>query len=333
MFWPGNSIYMSSSAASYTSNREAILSVGLPGAAGHVSQPNEARPIRRANSDASRVTSEWEVPNLNMERIVKRSVETQAADSLRSAVITGAIPLGSRITETQLSLEMGLSRASIRAALHQLSTEGLTTLVPYTGWAVVSFSSEDIWELYTLRSSLERLAARLLAATLDEETANKLRQADQHLMSACNSGNRNEIADADFALHKAIVALAGHGRLEGQYENIECQIRLYINSSNALIDETAAIYEQHHPIIEAILRRDIQQAGRLAEEHNVCEGQKLRSHLLNLKQDTSQPKPNAKRLKNLIPRKASHELPSRNGHPRTTQKASRSRKSVELNYQ
>jgi DNA-binding GntR family transcriptional regulator len=255
------------------------------------------------------------VPKLNVQRIVKRSVEMQAADSLRAAVITGTIPLGSRITETQLSVEMGLSRASIRAALHQLSMEGLTTLVPYTGWAVVSFSSSDIWELYTLRSSLERLAARLLAATLDEKKAGKLKQVDEHLKSVCNSGNRNEIADADFALHKAIVALACHGRLEGQYEKIECQIRLYINSSNSLIDETATIYEQHHPIIEAILGKDVERAGLLAEGHNVCEGQKLCSHLFNLEQGTKQGSVSPKRLKNLSPRKSSRATSNRNARP------------------
>lgn len=256
----------------------------------------------------------------------------QAADSLRAAVIAAAIPLGSRITETQLSAEMGLSRASIRAALHQLSMEGLTTLVPYTGWAVVSFSSRDIWELYTLRSSLERLAARLLAAKLDENKAGKLKQAAEHLKSVCSSGNRNEIAEADFALHKTIVALAGHGRLERQYEKIECQIRLYINSSNSLIDETAAIYEQHHPIIEAILKKDVQQAGRLAEEHNECEGQKLCSHLFTLEQDAKQGSASPKQLQNVSPRKPSRKSSNRTVRSRKVQKASRSRQGVELTH-
>src|ERR1700761_2914773 len=184
-------------------------------------------------SDVRHVRSGREVPPPNVQRIVKRSVETQAADSLRAAVIAGPLPLGSRITETQLATEMGLSRASIRTALHQLSTEGLTTLVPYTGWTIVSFSPRDIWELYTLRSSIERLAAGLVAATLDEKKARKLKQVDQNLRSGCASGNRNEIAEADFALHETIVGLAGHGRLARQFENIGCQIRLYINSSNA----------------------------------------------------------------------------------------------------
>jgi DNA-binding GntR family transcriptional regulator len=218
---------------------------------------------------------------------------------------------------------MGLSRASIRTALHQLSTEGLTLLVPYTGWTIVSFSPRDIWELYTLRSSLERLAAGLVAATLDEKKAGKLKQVDERLKSACASGNRSEIAEADFALHRAIVALAGHGRLEGQFENIGCQIRLYINSSNSLIGKAATIYEQHHPIIEAILRKDVQQAELLAEKHNVYEGQKLCYHLSSLEQGTKQGSVSPKRLKNLSPRKASRASSNRNAQSRNTPKTSR----------
>lgn len=43
-------------------------------------------------------------------------------------------------------------------------SEGLVKQKPYSGWEVASSTSEDAWELYTLRSSLEDLTAQLAAA-------------------------------------------------------------------------------------------------------------------------------------------------------------------------
>jgi DNA-binding GntR family transcriptional regulator len=96
--------------------------------------------------------------------VVKVSAEARAADALRESIVAGKIEPGARITEVNLANRMSISRATVRVALHQLTKEGLVTQVPYTGWKVISLSAHDVWELYTLRSAIERLAGRLVAA-------------------------------------------------------------------------------------------------------------------------------------------------------------------------
>jgi DNA-binding GntR family transcriptional regulator len=243
---------------------------------------------------------------LNLPKIVKQSIGSQAVDVLRESIICGDIPAGARITEVQLAEEMGLSRATVRAALHQLAKEGLTTLVPYTGWTVISLTPQDVWELYTLRSSLERLAAQLVASTLDEHKRKTIDLRYAALVKSCASADGRRIAEADFAFHKAIVDLAGHGRLKSQYEVIERQIRIYIRSSDSLVEDGQAIIEQHRPLAEAILAQDVDHAGRLSEEHNMTEGKKLTSHLLSLESPEIGVKPigPSGRLKNLKARRS-----------------------------
>ncbi|BBQ00150.1 hypothetical protein BSFA1_52780 [Burkholderia sp. SFA1] len=219
---------------------------------------------------------------LKVPRIVKQSMGSQAIDVLRESIISGDLPAGARITEIQLAEQMDLSRATVRAALHQLAKEGLTTLVPYTGWTVITLNPKDVWELYTLRSSLERLAAQLVASTLNAVKRDKIRSCFAALERGCASSNERAIAEADFAFHKAIIDLADHGRLKSQYEVIERQIRICIRSSDALVESGDAIVEQHRPITAAILAADVEEAGRLAEAHNMTEGKKLTAHLANL---------------------------------------------------
>ena len=219
---------------------------------------------------------------LTIPPVVKMPVEAQATDALRDSIINGTIAAGARITEIQISQQLKLSRATIRTALHQLAKEGLLNLVPYTGWTVLSLSSRDVWELYTLRSSVERLAAQLVAGSINSAKASRLKWAFDGLAKECDRGSPGRIAEADFALHKTIIQLADHTRLASQYALIEQQIRMYIRSSDALISEISTIIDQHKPIVDSILAGDVTASGHLSEQHNLTEGKKLSDHLKHI---------------------------------------------------
>jgi len=210
----------------------------------------------------------------SLQPVVKRSAESLAVEALRSHVLSGAVPPGQRLTEINLAERLGISRATLRTALHRLTLEGLVHQIPYTGWEVASLTGHDAWELYTLRSSLEGLAARL-AAEREPEVKKSVHEAFAALKRTCKTRDYAAISDADFGLHKTIIGVARHGRLLKQYELIEQQIRLYIHSSNTLIAESNEIVAQHEPIVEAILAGRSARAAKLSEQHNVDEGEKL----------------------------------------------------------
>lgn len=217
--------------------------------------------------------------NLAIPQIAKMPIEAQATDALREAIIHGVLHQGERIKEVDLSRHMNLSRATLRSALLQIAKEGLVIQIPYTGWQVISMNYRDVWELFTLRSSVERLAARILAETITTSGTAALQKAYAHLHAECLRGNAKKIAAADFALHKTIIDLTEHGRLISQYSLIEQQVRICIRSSDALIFDVNEIIEQHRPIVAAIINHEIDLAGDLSEQHNISEGIKLAEHM------------------------------------------------------
>lgn len=225
----------------------------------------------------------------NLEPIVKRSAESLAVEALKAHLLSGAALPGQRLTEVALAERLCVSRATVRTALHQLTSEGLVRQIPYTGWEVVPLTVQDAWELYTLRSSLEALAARLAARRRGEEAERPLSEALAGLARACHGADSTSIANADFNLHKTIIRIAQHRRLLQQYELIEQQTRLYIQSSDALISKPEEILAQHSPIVEAILGGRGALAAKLSEQHNVEEGEKLVTHLR-----TKEPQPHAR---------------------------------------
>lgn len=221
---------------------------------------------------------------LNVPKVQKRSAEVQAADMLRDAIISGAVPLGTRLTEVNSSEQLGVSRSTIRTAFHQLVQEGLIIQTPYTGWSVMTMSAGDAWELYTLRASLEALAARLATMRVQKEgidgpTYSAIKNSFEHLSIACLDGDKRTIAKADMALHKTIVEVTGHSRLMDQYARIQHQISIYIQSSDALVSEGGEIISQHLPLIKAIESMDVESAVQAAMQHNESEGAILVEHL------------------------------------------------------
>ncbi|WP_414587799.1 GntR family transcriptional regulator [Scytonema sp. PCC 10023] len=210
--------------------------------------------------------------------ILPRSLDVQAADVIREQILNGTLAPGTRLLEINLAEQFNLSRATIRSALQQLTYEGLVVQLPYKGCTVSGLSSQDAWELYTLRSALESLAAGLAAVAITPSQAKELNAGLQQLVKAVQKGNWSQIADADFTLHKAIIQLAGHRRLQEQYKIVEQQIRLYIISCNAIHPDLDDIVEQHRKLVNAICSGDDKSAEQIARDHNI-DGKALVEHL------------------------------------------------------
>ena len=211
--------------------------------------------------------------------IKKQSLDKQAAESVRQQILSGAFPPGFRLVEAWLAGQFGLSRGTIRGALSELSHEGLVTQVAYTKWIVTEISDEAAWELFTLRSALEGLGARLAAKKISPADKRRLSMAYEELVSAAKRGDRAAATEADFGLHKLIIEISGHQRLAAQYRLIEQQVRLVIASSNALLSTIDEVVGQHQPMVEAILAGQQANAERLIRHHNLSEGESLAAHM------------------------------------------------------
>lgn len=209
----------------------------------------------------------------------KQPLDRQAAAAIRDRILSGEFPPGYRLVETSLADQLGLSRGTVRAGLSELMHEGLVEQIAYTRWAVPELSDADAWELYTLRSALEGLGARLVAERISPETSASIRQAFDAIRRAAASNDRAALTDSDAAFHKVIIRLSGNKRLERQYTVIEQQIRRYIASSNALTVDPKSIVAQHQPIFEATLGGHAAAAEREAKRHNLDEGALLVEHL------------------------------------------------------
>ena len=218
-------------------------------------------------------------------KVVRRSLNRQAADILREQIFSGQLAPGSRLVETQLAEQVHVSRGTVRSALSELAHQGLVQQIAYTKWQVPDLSAQDAWEIYSLRGALEGLGARLAAESQQAEKSALLTKALQALVAGVKRGHRGKAAEADFNLHRTIMALSGHKRLMQQYDLIDQQVRRYMSFSNDVLTIPDDIVTEHEALVGAILDGDADRAEHLAKTHNIEECQDLHDQLVNAAKD------------------------------------------------
>ena len=212
---------------------------------------------------------------MSLDTLKRQPAEQLAAQALTDSILTGELRPGLRLIEAVLADRFAVSRGTVRAALHQLNIEGLVVLTPYTGWSVATIERQDLWEIYTLRSSLERLAARLTTERLTGEGRRRITAARDLFFASCEGSDVKAAVEKDFALHRCIVELSGHDRVINQYRLLEQQIHLFINSTYGSEPNLRIAVDHHAPIVDAIMAGDGPNAARLSEEHVLGEGDRL----------------------------------------------------------
>lgn len=91
------------------------------------------------------------------------------AERLRAAILDGTYLPGEWLRQQRLAEDLGVSQMPVREALKELAAEGLVEHLPYRGVRVVSFSPEDLLDLYAHRAFLEGRAAAIAAEHITTE--------------------------------------------------------------------------------------------------------------------------------------------------------------------
>ena len=201
-------------------------------------------------------------------QIAKRSLADQVAEGLRDAIVAGAFEAGARLTEAELAEWSGASRGTVRAALSQLEREDLVVCERYSAWSVRRIENQDIWEVYSMRATLESGAARLLAAGIDQQGIDAVRATQAALDGAQSSKQAARRIEADLAFHRLIVERCGHRLLLAAYDQIANKVRWIYAAAEALSPERIDLDAWHAPLADAICAGEPERAAMIA--HDMC---------------------------------------------------------------
>lgn len=203
-----------------------------------------------------------------MEQTFERaSTAMRVAGILRGRIASGQLAPGSRLIELDISRALGVSRSPVREALLRLAEEGLVEILPYRGAIVVPLDKARLAELLEFRLALEHFGLEKLVEKGDRAEIGRLRHHVKKLRDAIARGDRQETIDADLAMHREMIAMAGNALVERAYESLLVQIRLYIDVTSAQYERAEDLATEHEAFFTAVERGEFLMSRKLLDAH------------------------------------------------------------------
>jgi DNA-binding GntR family transcriptional regulator len=198
----------------------------------------------------------------------RRVLADEVADAIRDAIFAGSIDLGQRLVEEDLASDLNVSRGPVREALVKLSQEGLVHMERHRGATVAQLGLDAVYEIYSLRTALERLAAEWLCRNSTAGDFKRMAEVLSQFDTLARPLTRSAVAALDVAFHDAIYQAAHHDRLYQAWLGLRSQIFLYLVHRGALRADFAESWLQDHEyLLEVLTRRKRVLAVKVIDGH------------------------------------------------------------------
>ena len=187
--------------------------------------------------------------------------------ALKTEIIKGSLKPGTKLSEGKIAKQLGVSRTPIRETLKQLAAEGFVKMNPNQAVVVSNASLEDAQEVLQIRGVLEGLAARLATKIVNEEEIKELEKYQKQMEYYTNKDDALAFSEMDAEFHELILNICGNNRLIRIRKNLSEQAHRYRIRSLSVPGRLKYSLKEHQEIIEALKRKDAEQADRLSQKH------------------------------------------------------------------
>ena len=211
----------------------------------------------------------------------RRALVDKLASDLQQRVLSGEIPSGTRLRQSALAAEFGVSRTPIREALRKLQAGGFVELQPNRGALVRGLSAREIRDAYEVRAELEALAAELAAVRIRHDQLDRLREAqDQFRDGLARTVEARESGRPDLEqalvwgrandqFHQVIQEAAHNDVLVATLTHLHRSFprdltKIVLSESTPLLRANVL---EHEEIVDALQRRDRDAARELMRRH------------------------------------------------------------------
>jgi len=174
---------------------------------------------------------------------------------------------GARINEQALGREFGVSRAPLREALNRLVAEGFLDFVMNKGFARKSISVEELFNLYQVRTALERRAVYLAVEYASDAEIESLRKFWNQVMSGAAAMPIADLLLADEEFHRRLAALSHNRELSQFLEQVTRRIHVARHIDLEQSDWNARAFNAHAELVTLLMDRRLEPALLALTEH------------------------------------------------------------------
>lgn len=187
-------------------------------------------------------------------------------EAIQNAIIDKSIPPGSHISEASMAAALEVSKTPVREALLRLRHIGLVAPAE-RGMRVVMPSPELIRNAYELRGGVERTAAQLAAERASEEQLAMIESAANMSLARAQATDWEGFRASDTEFHTLIASASRNPLVAGSVaDSLVLNAALFAREFRTTGDSVVC-GQEHTAISEALRQRDIETAGRRAQQH------------------------------------------------------------------
>ncbi|WP_393063135.1 GntR family transcriptional regulator [Streptomyces sp. LN549] len=190
-----------------------------------------------------------------------------ALGKLRQAILQGEMAPAQRLVEDELAEQFGVTRASIRAALLELASEGLVERIRNRGSRVRVVTKEEAVAITECRMVLEGLCAAKVAAEATEEQLAELAATGAAMTKAVADGEPMTYSELNHRLHALIREFSGQQTAVGLLERLNGQLVRHQFQLALRPGRPQKSLSEHLAVIDAITSRDPQAAEAAVRAH------------------------------------------------------------------
>ena len=201
-------------------------------------------------------------------KLQPRTLVHQVIDALVAGASEGLILPGDRIIESELAMQLGVSRVPVREALRVLESQGIVVNEPYRGIRLTPVTPERIDQLIEVRVALETTAA-LRAIRTGENKAANIAALESIVQQMDAMAARNDVygfATADTSFHRSLCGFAGNAVLSDMWEMLARQMTIIFGLST-LGKPMESIVEEHRRLVAVFGSGDARAMARELNEH------------------------------------------------------------------
>jgi len=141
-------------------------------------------------------------------------------ECLKREILEVKMKPNTKLNESKIAFELGISRSPIRYAIDALIDEGLVIKEKNKIPMVAPFSTSDCLKICNARISVEGAAAFYAAKNITEKQLDNLYKLQKQYVEYLLSEDPIEAAKVDYQFHTEIVNSSGNKYLKSMYDNI-----------------------------------------------------------------------------------------------------------------
>jgi DNA-binding GntR family transcriptional regulator len=195
------------------------------------------------------------------------SMASIIARRLRAAIMYGSLPPGRQLNEAELAARFGVSRGPLREAMQRLVQEGLLRSERNRGLFVVTFTPDDVRDIYVARAAVERAAASLILRRDPAQAAARLDKVHREMKKAALRTDYPAVSDADLRFHETLVAASASPRLMRMHSTLLVESRMCIAALESTYRFPNEVAEEHGALLDAIRAGDQARLFQHIEAH------------------------------------------------------------------